>query len=66
MSTRLVRVHVVQKVVPEAAVAVTRIRLGSRGIAYGLFLWLACLTADAAILPEDRADFMYHSYDGVC
>ena len=27
-------------------------------------LALACLPADAAILPEDRADALYHSYDG--
>ncbi|MCZ6854685.1 MAG: DUF3570 domain-containing protein, partial [Gammaproteobacteria bacterium] len=44
--------------------AATRTRVGDRSIACCIFLWLGCLTANAAILPEDRADFMYHSYDG--
>ncbi len=53
------------KVVPEAGVAVISARVGRSGCAaYGVFLWLLCLTANAAILPEDRADLMYHSYDG--
>lgn len=29
-----------------------------------LFLWLASLHCAALVIPEDRADAMYHSYDG--
>ena len=49
----------VRRVVPEADVAATNIRR-----VCGLLLWLTCFAANAAILPEDRADVMYHGYDG--
>ncbi len=49
----------VPRVVPEADVAATSIRR-----VCGLLLWLTCFAANAAILPEDRADVMYHGYDG--
>ncbi len=51
------RVPAGPKVVLEAAVAVTR-RLA------GFVLSAVALTAHGAILPEDRADVMYHGYDG--
>jgi hypothetical protein len=63
-------VHAEQKAAAEAAVAVTRMRplfpafppSWVCGLA-GLFA-LYSLHAAAAILPEERADAMYHSYDG--
>jgi hypothetical protein len=53
----------------EAAVAVTdRTRQRRRGGTHSLLtgLALACVTGslDAGVLPEDRADALYHSYDG--
>jgi opacity protein-like surface antigen len=54
-----VKVRGVPKAVPEAVVAATK-----------HLRWLATLTilfggaAHAAVLPDDRADAMYHSYDG--
>ncbi len=49
--------HAVLRADPEAVVAVTR---------SAIFIAL-CLTVygvQAAVLPEDRADFLYHGYDG--
>ncbi|MBN8429801.1 DUF3570 domain-containing protein [Microbulbifer salipaludis] len=60
MCTKRVRPPVVQRVAPEAAVAVTECRK-----------WLGLLAASliagnaaAAVLPEERADTMYHAYSG--
>ncbi len=33
-------------------------------IAVVCLIWLSSFTVHAAVLPEDRADVMYHSYDG--
>lgn len=48
-------------------VAVTRARTNHRvgflTVCTGL-LWLLAFNASAAVLPEDRADVLYHSYDG--
>ena len=44
-------------VVQEAVVAVTK-SLGC------LWLCLLCVSANAAVLPQDRSDIMYHSYQG--
>jgi len=53
-------VRVAQKAGMEAVVVVTR--TGWRRIATALLLLPAL--ANSAILPEDRADALYHSYDG--
>ena len=50
----------VQRVEVAAAVAVTNI-FKTSGI---LLLSLCGLSLQAAVLPEDRADVMFHSYDG--
>jgi len=47
-----------------AVVVISRIRADSRRIAVSLFLLASMSTLRAAVLPEDRADAMYHSYDG--
>jgi hypothetical protein len=49
------------RVAPEVAVAATRKVVAGVMIAGSL---LAGATANAAVLPEDRADIMYHGYDG--
>ena len=55
MCTRHVRAHAAPRVAREAAVAAIR----------HLILWLCLLsTAQAAVLPEERGDVMYHRYDG--
>ena len=66
------------KVVPEVVVAATRRSLGlkftamtplgvlGRIVSFFLGLWVVLLAghSQAAILPEDRSDVMYHGYDG--
>ena len=47
-----------------AVVVISRIRADSRSIAVSLFLLASMSTLRAGVLPEDRADAMYHSYDG--
>lgn len=51
----------VRKVAMEAAVAATRQSL-ARSIA--VCALLCCAYSQAGVLPEDRADALYHSYDG--
>lgn len=60
MFTRPAKEQVAQKEARVVAVAATRaIRSG-----FLLFLFLLHSTVQAAILPEDRSDLLYHSYDG--
>jgi len=57
---------VVAKVQPAAAAAVTRdfaLMRSYRGILLAVLL-LGHATANAGVLPEDRADILYHLYDG--
>ncbi len=54
------RRHLLSRVETIAAVAL--IVLGSVALIAMALLWLQ--TAQAAVLPEDRADVLYHSYDG--
>ena len=57
-----------QKVVQGVAVVVTNRMANFGGVLMRLFclstISLIAVTTTAAILPEDRADVMYHSYDG--
>ena len=65
MCTRRGKVHVVQNQVQAADVAVINIRHWpgwAVAILYALFGM--SLPLMAAILPEDRADILYHRYDG--
>ncbi|MCG7900178.1 MAG: hypothetical protein JAY85_17180, partial [Candidatus Thiodiazotropha weberae] len=74
MSIRPERRPVAPKVVEEAVVAVTEPRALTHRIAllfsparHWLLLMLALLpgfSLFATVLPEDRADIMYHRYDG--
>ena len=52
--------HAVQKVVLEVAVVVTK----TIRHYLTLFLFMFSLTGHAAVLPEERADALYHSYSG--
>ena len=56
MFTRRVRVPVAPKAAVVVAVAVTR--------ALVVLLLCVCLPSRAGVLPDDRADALYHSYDG--
>ena len=60
MSTRHVKARVVPKVVREAVVVVTK----QHRVLFLLFLVFYISKIQAAVLPEDRADVLYHSYDG--
>jgi Protein of unknown function (DUF3570) len=60
MFTRLVRVPVAPKAVEGAVVAATRL---TRGALLPAALCL-CAQVQAVVLPEERADAMYHRYDG--
>src|SRR5690606_35664575 len=64
-STRRAKAHEARRAAPEAAVAATRraARLLRSAVA-ALAAWaaLAC-SVHAGVLPEDRADLLYHSYD---
>jgi hypothetical protein len=53
-------VHAVQKVAPGAAVVVIKPTYAF----VLLFIILFSTTNNAAVLPEERADVLYHSYDG--
>ena len=55
--------HEAQKVQVVVAVAATRLDLWLKSLTLGLVL-LANNLCYAAILPEERADIMYHRYDG--
>ena len=50
----------VLKVAPGAAVVVTKVTHNSLILLFSFF----CVTAYAAVLPEERADVLYHSYSG--
>lgn len=54
------KVRAAQKVVPGAVVVVTKL---SR-LLLVLSLLLSCISANAAVLPFERADVLYHSYSG--
>ncbi len=54
------KVHVVQKVVPGAAVVVTN----PLRIVIVLGISLSSISSEAAVLPLDRADVLFHSYSG--
>jgi hypothetical protein len=63
MFMKLVKRHEEQKVAPEVAVAATR-KLILLALQFFSFSFLFCTISYAAILPEERADVLYHSYDG--
>ena len=66
MFTRLVKGQEGQKVVQEADVAVTSYPARNRNhrfLTACIFLFVAQFV-NAKVLPEDRADALYHSYDG--
>jgi hypothetical protein len=66
MFTRLVKGQEGQKVVQEVDVAVTRRPARNRDhrfLSACIFL-LAAQSANAKVLPEDRVDALYHSYNG--
>lgn len=52
------------KAAPAVGVVVTSMGYLSRALCTGIFGLLGATTVAAAVLPEDRADFMYHGYDG--
>ena len=49
-----------QKVAQVAAVAVTKIHR----ILFSVLLFGSLSSTQAAVVPEDRTDILYHSYDG--
>ena len=61
MYIKLEKVHVVLKVAPGAGVVVTK--PAHAFLLLSIFI-LFSATGNAAVLPEDRADVLYHSYDG--
>jgi len=58
-----VKARAARKAVVEGAVAVTDWITHGRCLT-GLLLCLYCTASHAGVLPEDRADAMYHSYNG--
>lgn len=66
MSTSLARGHAVQKAAREAAVAVTNLNtfLVSTILCITLLCLLTSAPSHSAILAEERADALYHSYEG--
>jgi len=64
MSIKHVKAHAAQKAVVEAVVVVTNNKSGFPIRWLGLLCCLLTPMAWSAVLPEDRADLMYHSYDG--
>lgn len=66
MFARLAKGREGQKAVQEVDVAVTRWRTRNREHSFltACFFLFVAQTANAKVLPEDRADALYHSYDG--
>ena len=64
MYMKRVSLHVARKAVVEAAVVATKQHIIRLCLSLAVAITLFINTAQAAVLPEDRADILYHRYEG--